>query len=144
MENIDTTLTYTRIMNAYVLGKTIQKRTKTLVEGEIQYGEWEDDPNPVWDFVDFDYQIKPSDNIWEGYEPFTTREELLNKLKEKGNFVQDLNTRIYQQIIALLPDDDLPIVLTNKRTSFKGLFDSFVFIDNTVIGKLIIEGEGLF
>lgn len=137
MENIDTTLEYTKVMNAYIIGKTIQKRTKTLVDEEIQYGEWEDDPSPLWDFADYDYRIKPDEDIWEGYEPFSNRDELMAKLKEKGNFVLEMNTMIYQQIIALLPSGELIVILPNKKVSLKNLFDNFVFVDETVIGKLI-------
>lgn len=72
------------VITAYEEGKMIQFKDKS-------YGEWQDCPEPVWNFSNSYYRVKPKSEL----RPYTF-EELKEAIKEHCEFVIDKeNSRLY-------------------------------------------------
>lgn len=79
-----TTLEQIRVMQAYVDGKVIQMRPKheNVWQDCYKYDEFKDD---YWDFVRFDYRIKPENKLT----PYDCANEFLEAMKEHGPYLKD-------------------------------------------------------
>ena len=110
-----------KVMEAYANGKKIQYLNDD--------NEWIDAPNPLFDWDNCVYRIKPEDT----YRPFETQEECWNEMHKHPNFgwVKEKASEIIYNISGI---SKLGIVILEDISSFKEAFDIYQFEDGTPFG----------
>ena len=110
-----------KVMEAYANGKKIQYLNDDNV--------WIDDPNPLFDWDNCVYRIKPEDT----YRPFKTQEECWQEMHKHPNFgwVKEKASEIIYNISGI---SKLSIVILEDISSFKEAFDIYQFEDGTPFG----------
>ena len=76
-----TTKEIIEIIQAYEKGAQIQE--KEIVDDVEYYSKWEDVENPLWNFENYDYRVKPKPK----YVPFSTAEQFLEAQEKHGQAV---------------------------------------------------------
>ena len=76
-----TTKEIIEIIQAYEKGASIQE--KEIVDDVEYYAKWEDVENPLWNFENYDYRVKPKPK----YAPFSTAEQFLEAQEKHGQAV---------------------------------------------------------
>ena len=121
------------------------KTTKEMIEGmqaydrgeqiEImnKFGEWIYIDKPIWNWVIFDYRVKPKPK----YVPFDTAEEFLTAQRKHSFSVNKIGSGRHYAYINGKCEVRLVNVATKKSFIFslKGLFLSCKFEDGTPCGK---------
>ena len=127
-----TTKEMIEVMQAFERGEKIQIFIK---------GKWEYNCSPLWDWVHFDYRIKPEPK--KKYVPFDTSEEFLAAQREKGMKINcnDVENYNFKKIYV---DCKNNVMLAGKLGSIlfltlKELFKEFSFEDGTPCGKEVDE-----
>ena len=123
-----TTKEMIEVMQAYERGEQIQLSKKD--------GNWICAQNPNWDWLNFDYRVKPK----KSYAPFHTPEEFLTAYRKHGEFIENkesgekMNAYVDKNGIVIL-STALSCIYTfeNLRT----LFGCYKFSDGTPCGKEI-------
>ena len=110
-----------KVMEAYANGKKIQYLNDD--------NEWIDAPNPLFDWDNCVYRIKPEDT----YRPFKTQEECWQEMHKHPNFgwVKEKASEIIYNISGI---SKLSIVILEDISSFKEAFDIYQFEDGTPFG----------
>ena len=131
--NSEETKKAAEVMLAWTEGKTIEVAKKGD-DGWVSLVL-----EPRWNWQDSDYRIKPEPR----YRPFENEEEVMEAMREHGDWVRT-NFGLYRQVTAMYRsmDDD-----SNRKIKVSGCnwmpfadaFDSFHFIDGTPFGKLVEE-----
>lgn len=75
------------VLTAYKEGKKIQVKV---------HDDWLDEPNPSFDFSHITYRIKPEPH----YRPFKNVEEVMEAIKEHGDWVRRSGYEQYDRIIC--------------------------------------------
>lgn len=116
------------VLQAYKEGKTIEVR----LQGS-QY--WTEIPDPIWNFLSYDYRVKPEHH----YRPFKSAEEVMEAIKEHGDWVR-LN--ITDWISRLIGYSDKCVDFTGYHNiPFEEAFRKITFADGTPFG--VLEKEGI-
>ena len=76
-----TTKEIIEIIQDYEKGAQIQE--KEIVDDVEYYSKWEDVENPLWNFENYDYRVKPKPK----YVPFSTAEQFLEAQEKHGQAV---------------------------------------------------------
>lgn len=112
------------VVTAHKEGKTIEVTSK----GELN---WEVTSNPCWDFVCFDYRIKPEPH----YRPFKDAKEVMEAIKEHGDWVVGFNIlRIVEISKGAIWAGAKP-----QPKDFEEAFREYTFADGHPFGKLVEE-----
>ena len=116
-----------KVMEAYANGKKIQYLNDD--------NEWIDAPNPLFDWDNYVYRIKPGLR----YRPFETKEECWNEMlkHQPFGFVKS-KVKGYFHLIGLVQwsselEDVMIIFATSEQLarSSRSLFEDFIFADGT-------------
>ena len=123
----------------------IMKTTKEMIEVMQAYdrGEqiecfntmkWKDVKNPVWDWLNNNYRVKPK----KIYVPFHTPEEFLTAYRKHGEFIE--NKESGEKMNAYVDKNGIVILSTalNCTYTFESLgtlFGCYKFSDGTPCGK---------
>ena len=108
------------ILTAYKEGKEIE------LYGESKQ-EWVVILNPLWDFSNKIYRIKPDQKI-KKLVPFDFDDDLLGKvIKYKTSPIKGV----------IVGQDDVNVLINNKVASYKFLLDYYTFMDGSRCGKYI-------
>lgn len=83
-----------------------------------------------WDTIHFDYRIKPEPH----YRPFENAEEVLDAIKERGDWVRYEITGRVQRILEA--GDGMVHIAGHQDNSYKEAKEYFYFLDGTPFGKL--------
>ena len=119
-----------KVMEAYANGKKIQYLNDD--------NEWIDAPNPLFDWDNCVYRIKPEDT----YRPFETKEECWNEMMKHQpfGFVKS-KVKGYFHLIGLVQwsselEDVMIILATSEQLarSSRSLFEDFIFADGAPFG----------
>lgn len=119
-----------KVMEAYANGKKIQYLNDD--------NEWIDSPNPLFDWDNCVYRIKPEDT----YRPFETKEECWNEMLKHQPFgwVKSKKSGHHFSIGSVLWDNDFNDVYVTfaydgmLSRSSKSVFEDFTFDDGTPFG----------
>lgn len=103
------------VMKAYEEGKTIQAF-------DLEQGKWVNCHNPTWNWLSFDYRIKPESK----YRPYKDTEEMIEDFKKRFN--------------AKVPPYAMPMIWVRNKT-FKDCRLITVFRDKVVM--IIVSGEDM-
>lgn len=120
-----TTKEMIEVMQAYDRGEQIEIMNK--------FGEWIYIDKPIWNWVIFDYRVKPKPK----YVPFDTAEEFLTAQRKHSFSVNKIGSGRHYAYINGKCEVRLVNVATKKSFIFslKGLFLSCKFEDGTPCGK---------
>ena len=120
-----TTKEMIEVMQAYDRGEQIEIMNKI--------GEWIYIDKPIWNWVIFDYRVKPKPK----YVPFDTAEEFLTAQRKHSFSVNKIGSGRHYAYINGKCEVRLVNVATKKSFIFslKGLFLSCKFEDGTPCGK---------
>ena len=119
-----------KVMEAYANGKKIQYLNDD--------NEWIDAPNPLFDWDNYVYRIKPGLR----YRPFETKEECWNEMLKHQPFgwVKS-KVKGYFHLIGLVQwaselEDVMIVFATSEQLarSSRSLFEDFIFADGTPFG----------
>ena len=119
-----------KVMEAYANGKKIQYLNDD--------NEWIDAPNPLFDWDNYVYRIKPGLR----YRPFETKEECWNEMlkHQPFGFVKS-KVKGYFHLIGLVQwsselEDVMIILATSEQLarSSRSLFEDYIFADGTPFG----------
>ena len=119
-----------KVMEAYANGKKIQYLNDD--------NEWIDAPNPLFDWDNYVYRIKPGLR----YRPFETKEECWNEMLKHHPFgwVKS-KVKGYFHLIGLVQwaselEDVMIVFATSEQLarSSRSLFEDFIFADGTPFG----------
>ena len=122
------------IMQAYERGDQIQVKGSSI--------EWIDIVSPKWDWINYDYRVKPKPK----YAPFSTAEEFLEAQNEHGQvIIQYVNKEktVFNQFYAYVNNLGKIILYgvgdTVRLLTLKQLFFDDYYFDNdlTTCGKII-------
>ena len=121
-----TTKEMIEVMQAYDRGEQIQLSKKD--------GNWICTKNPNWDWLNFDYRVKPKTR----YVPFDTPEEFLTAYRKHGEFIENKETG--KKMNAYVDKNGIVILSTalNCTYTFESLvtlFGCYKFSDGTPCGK---------
>ena len=119
-----------KVMEAYANGKKIQYLNDD--------NEWIDAPNPLFDWDNCVYRIKPEDT----YRPFETKEECWNEMLKHQPFgwAKSKKSERHFSIGSVLWDNDFNDVFVTFACdgmlgrSSKSVFEDFTFDDGTPFG----------
>ena len=119
-----------KVMEAYANGKKIQYLNDD--------NEWIDAPNPLFDWDNCVYRIKPEDT----YRPFETKEECWNEMLKHQPFgwAKSKKSERHFSIGSVLWDNDFNDVFVTFAfdgmlgRSSKSMFEDFTFADGTPFG----------
>ena len=117
-----------KVMEAYANGKKIQYLNDD--------NEWIDAPNPLFDWDNRVYRIKPEDT----YRPFKTQEECWNEMHKHPDFgwIKGKVTGEYKQVIRVFGYGTELIfnISYNSPADYSPemMFDSYTFTDGTPFG----------
>ena len=137
-----TTKEIIEIIQAYEKGASIQE--KEIVDDVEYYAKWEDVENPLWNFENYDYRVKPKPK----YVPFETAEEFLEAQNEHGQvIIQYVNKEktVFNQFYAYVNNLGKIILYgggdTVRLLTLKQLFFDDYYFDNdlTPCGKEMLE-----
>ena len=103
------------VMKAYEDGKTIQSY-------DIEQDKWVNCHNPTWNWLGFDYRIKPESK----YRPYKDTDEMIADFKKRFN--------------AKVPPYAMPMIWVRNKT-FKDCRLITVFRDKVVM--IIVSGEDM-
>jgi len=119
------------VMTAYNEGKQIELRS--LDDEEDIWGYIED---PVWDWRDYDYRIKPEKPKLT-YRPYDSEEELDEAIKEHGIWLRkkDVTSRIL--IIGYNCAGVYVILNGGKYSPFNAMFEFYEWADGTPFGRRV-------
>lgn len=115
------------VVTAHKEGKTIEVTSKSKLN-------WEITEYPCWNFDYWDYRVKPEPH----YRPFENAEEVMEAIKEKGDWVRwKINGDWSLRILGY----------SSKRVDFTNYdnlemsvaFEEYTFADGTPFGKLVEE-----
>lgn len=115
------------VLQAYKEGKKIEVKCKID-------GTWIESPVHLWNFVDNDYRVKPEPH----YRPFESAEEVMEAIKEHGDWLHGTNTDCIG-FFKLLAVTARGIDTTACEPTFHFAYDMFTFADGTPFGKLVEE-----
>lgn len=115
------------LMQAWLDGKTIQSFDR------IDQA-WYDDPEPGWNFSYCEYRIKPEPQCI----PFQSAEEVLEAIKEHGDWVKRQNNLLLCLKIVAFSEKEL-ILGDDSHCPLVRASDECIFADGTPFGK-IVEG----
>lgn len=121
-----------RIMQAYVEGKTIEVTYKGK-------SDWVFSNNPCWDFDTNDYRVKPEPH----YRPFESAKEVMEAIKEKGQYLLHKCPKGYYHISAVYPErpdlenSPLRIRINGKVHTAEDMMVYYEWADGTPFGKLV-------
>ena len=120
-----TTKEMIEVMQAYDRGEQIEIMNK--------FGEWKYIDKPIWNWVIFDYRVKPKPK----YVPFDTAEEFLTAQRKHSFSVNKIGSGRHYAYINGKCEVRIVNVATKKSFIFslKGLFLSCKFEDGTPCGK---------
>ena len=125
-----TTKEMIEVMQAYERGEQIQLSKKD--------GNWICTKNPNWDWLNFDYRVKPK----KSYVPFETADEFLTAYRKHGEFIENkesgekMNAYVDKNgIVILVPALDC----THTFENLVNLFVYYQFSDGTPCGKEVIK-----
>ena len=113
-----------KVMEAYANGKKIQYLNDD--------NEWIDAPNPLFDWDNCVYRIKPEDT----YRPFETQEECWHEMHKHADFGYIKNI-VRNEIVQIMRiSDEVLNVLdyTISPYAFELAFQTFVFTDGEPFG----------
>ena len=124
-----TTKEMIEVMQAYDRGEQIEIMNK--------FGEWIYIDKPIWNWVIFDYRVKPKPK----YVPFDTAEEFLTAQRKHSFSVNKIGSGRHYAYINGKCEVRLVNVATKKSFIFslKGLFLFCKFEDGTPCGKEVIK-----
>ena len=110
-----------KVMEAYANGKKIQYLNDD--------NEWIDAPNPLFDWDNCVYRIKPEDT----YRPFETKEECWNEMLKHQPFgwVKEISSEMLYLINGMSNES---IVIMEDINSFKEAMNIYEFKDGTPFG----------
>ena len=116
------------VMQAYERGEQIESICK------IKNALWYECNNPIWNWSDFDYRVKPNKK----YIPFETSEEFLAAYRKHGEFIE--NKESGEKMNAYVDKNGIVILSTalNCTYTFESLgtlFGCYKFSDGTPCGK---------
>lgn len=115
-----------RVMSAFAQGEKIEFITKHESDSE-----WLQINEPNWNWMDYDYRIKPKPK----YQPFNNREECINEMKKHVPFGWIKNDISNKTIIEV--EKQGIYYSTNCFSSFDDAFTEFNFDDDTPFGKQV-------
>ena len=122
------------IMQAYEKGAQIQE--KEIVDDVEYYSKWEDVENPLWNFENYDYRVKPKPK----YVPFDTPDEFLEAQRVHGEVLVDKKNGVKMTTYV----NKNGIVACAKFfsntwmvSSLQNILRDFRFKDGTPCGKII-------
>lgn len=122
------------VMQAYKDGKEIEVR---LAESETwTLVDWK----PLWDWVKFDYRVKPEPPKPQ-YRPFESAEEVMEAIKEHGLIIKPpFFTDGVRALIVEFNDTHIWYGTSSIPREYSYCFDrDYIFADGTPFGKLIEE-----
>ena len=115
-----------QIMQAYERGEQIQVKGSGI--------KWIDIASPKWDWINYDYQIKPKPE----FRPFKNAEEFLEAQRTHGVKIKRIEDNVLLDIYvnyytgrALLVDS----IGTIENTLLSNLYRNYKFLDGTPCGK---------
>ena len=117
------------IMQAYERGEQIQVKGSGI--------EWIDIVSPKWDWINYEYRIKPKPE----FRPFKSVEEFLEAQKEHGIEVKNILTNTVYNVFINFKGE----ILMRDKYSFSfidnvcEMFGYFTFLDGTPCGKEAIK-----
>ena len=119
-----------KVMEAYANGKKIQYLNDD--------NEWIDAPNPLFDWDNCVYRIKPEDT----YRPFETKEECWNEMLKhqpfgwiKDDYKYIHITSVFKDEIECTPDEDDDGTLLTCTIDFTSVCErGYTFADGTPFG----------
>ena len=119
-----------KVMEAYTNGKKIQYLNDD--------NGWIDAPNPLFDWDNCVYRIKPEDT----YRPFETKEECWNEMLKHQHFgwVKSKKSGTFYSIGSVLWNNEFDDVFVTFAydgmlcRSSKSVFEDFTFVDGTPFG----------
>ena len=119
------------MMQAFADGKEIQERR------DLRYGNinWHDIKNPIWDWFNFDYRVKP-DPPKKKLIPYESAEEFLQAMKEHGWFIISRYGGNYFSVSSI---SDSVVWLQEYNHPYSELAKDWLFADGTPCGKEIEE-----
>ena len=94
-----------------------------------------------WDWNKYDYRIKPEPH----YRPFENAEEVLEAIKEKGQYLMLKSPKGYYHINCVYPErpdltnSPLRIRINGKVHTAKDMMTYYEWADGTPFGKLVEE-----
>lgn len=115
MGSISKTKEAIKIMTAYLEGATIQFR------GDV-CEDWEDcSPNPEWDWMHYEYRIKPTIQ----YRPYESEIECIRDLSNHlpHNWIKLKNKNHYVQLMTI-----------NSNIDFAQMFETYTYLDGNPFG----------
>ena len=127
-----TTKEMIEVMQAYERGEQIEFMDCSR--------KWKDTTNPIWDWIRYDYRVKPKKK----FVPFDTAEEFLTALRKHGGdgLISIEDGVIKANYISVSPDGSVYEHKENQWTSdceyignLKDLFEDFKMADGTPCGK---------
>ena len=110
-----------KVMEAYANGKKIQYLDNN--------NKWIDAHNPVFDWYNYDYRIKPEPK----YRPFKTQEECWQEMMKHQPFGW-IKSKITKQIYCIGVVAEEEMYCFNDFWNYQDAFEQFTFIDGTPFG----------
>ena len=125
-----TTKEMIEVMQAYDRGEQIERRDRCG-------NNWFLAPVPSWDWIQYEYQVKPKPK----YVPFETAEEFIIAQRNKGNVI--INKGSGTKYNIFINASNIVYLVNIYSFSFlstlKKIFDEFTFTDGTPCGKEVIK-----
>lgn len=115
------------VLQAFKEGKKIEAKCKPN-------GLWKETSIPLWNFADFDYRVKPEPH----YRPFESAEEVMEAIKEHGDWVKQKANAAFVAIHAF-DNEYLSVGDAPGGRTYQSLFYGATFVDGTPFGKLVEE-----
>ena len=129
-----TTKEIIEIIQAYEKGASIQE--KEIVDDVEYYAKWEDVENPLWNFENYDYRVKPKPK----YVPFDTPDEFLEAQRVHGEVLEDKKNGV--KMTAYVNKNGIVACAkffsnTWMVSSLQNILRDYRFKDGTPCGKII-------
>lgn len=117
------------VMKAFTEGKTIQQKPYNSID------KWTDSEPPLWDWMRFDYRIKPN----ETYRPYKDTDELISDFIPGDNMgyipLVWVKSKEFPSTYMLTGFRGDSVVIGNSFETLEGLFRDYVFLDGSPCGK---------
>ena len=121
------------VMQAYEEGKTIQVY-------DLERHEWMDCHSPAWNWLGFDYRIKPSTNAWR---PYDSTEEMIEDFRRKVGmgqpslFLPAIWIKANDGFVSFISEygsDCIWRATCQESITMNGLFRNFTYLDGSPCG----------
>lgn len=123
------------VMQAYAEGKKIQLSVKNL-------DTWKDVNPPLWDWVGFDYRIKPEESTYRPYkdttemiEDFVERSERTYSAMEMPFIYVKQKEGFFKYLITAFHYDS--VEFDDNVINLRSLYSNYIYLDGSPIGKLV-------